>query len=253
MFAPTTEPISCNTVEAITCYNECSDCESCMVGLALGQVDPSCAKCGSCMKCVPYAEECLPKPTTEPIVCDEAGKWGQCMSECRDCVGCLEGVKDGNVDPSCARCGTCLDCAPFAEVCLSENPPTPPPVCCKAMTPTCLACAEGLSVDEFCALAPEMEGCNVKKETYECKSRKKFTDDSVYHTVEIRSAIAERRCQALCSMKANYCVGYSLLNEPTTELSVCRLSNKLCYEFSEPSWSMCEKQQNRTRRRLFKL
>ncbi len=37
--------------------------------------------------------------------------------------------------------------------------PTEPPICCLALTASCLACAAGLPVADFCALYPKTQGC----------------------------------------------------------------------------------------------
>ena len=43
--------------------------------------------------------------------------------------------------------------------------PTPPRVCCKAMSATCMACSKGVSVTEYCKSNPKVQGCDVIKVT----------------------------------------------------------------------------------------
>lgn len=48
----------------------------------------------------------------------------------------------------------------IVAACTAPAPAEPEPVaCCMAMTASCLACAEGLSVEEYCAGNPETIGC----------------------------------------------------------------------------------------------
>ena len=36
--------------------------------------------------------------------------------------------------------------------------------CCRALTADCLACTEGVTIEEFCIDNPDVEGCPSKKE-----------------------------------------------------------------------------------------
>ena len=42
---------------------------------------------------------------------------------------------------------------------------TTAPMCCKALTANCMACAKGMSVDEYCKRAPTTVGCTAVEET----------------------------------------------------------------------------------------
>lgn len=49
------------------------------------------------------------------------------------------------------------------EINNSQNESEEERICCQALTASCLACAEGVSVEEYCAENPDTQGCAVQE------------------------------------------------------------------------------------------
>merc|ERR1712048_390497 len=64
----------------------------------------------------------------------------------------------------CMACGQGIEVDEFCAKEGNENYPGCARMCCKAMTASCLACSKGLKVDEFCAMEgnEKVVGCDQK-------------------------------------------------------------------------------------------
>ena len=95
---------------------------------------------------------------TETKSCDHSEMdCGQCTYRCTDS------------SQNTANKTTTVECPdPIPAPTPVSNATTPDPICCMAMTASCLACSAGQTVQEYCRLHPETQGCPLPPEERLC-------------------------------------------------------------------------------------
>jgi len=59
----------------------------------------------------------------------------------------------------CLACSASMSVEDYCDMFPETDGCAPPPMCCKAMTADCLACSVGMSVEDYCNMFPETNGC----------------------------------------------------------------------------------------------
>jgi len=99
------------------------------------------------------------------------------------CYACKAGLTEEDYCqryPSTVGCPTSYNCrtreawtaAKTAWCCANMGLGCEPRVCCHALIPSCLACKEGVTEEEYCLSHPDTAGCST---SYNCRTREAWT------------------------------------------------------------------------------